>query len=130
MYLKNTSEHWKNILCYSEHSYMSWLKFRQFLTPLPFVRPLCPSNTLCLTSSPFLRDVIFFDKIFLLMNICLVGWWLCIFRQLSWQGSKTYLCYSIVTVERVNSYKLVNTKNIKVMNRTQPVLSSQPHPER
>ena len=38
-----------------------------------------------------------------------------------------YVRYSIVTVEHISSYKLVNTKNIKVMNQTQPVLSSQPH---
>ena len=42
----------------------------------------------------------------------------------------TDLCYSIVTVERIGSYKLVNTKNIKVMNQTQPALLSQPHRER
>ena len=35
-----------------------------------------------------------------------------------------------MTVERTNSYKLVNAKNIKVMNQTQPVLLSQPHLER
>ena len=40
------------------------------------------------------------------------------------------LCYSIVTVEYVGSYKLINTKNLKVMNQTQPVLSIQPHVER
>ena len=43
---------------------------------------------------------------------------------------KVHLCFSIVTVERNNSYKLVNIKNINAMNRTQPVLSSQPHLEK
>ena len=33
--------------------------------------------------------------------------------------------YSIVTVEHINGYS-VNIKDIKVMNQTQPVLSSQP----
>ena len=41
-----------------------------------------------------------------------------------------YICYCIVTVERINSYKLVNIKNTKVMNQTQTALSSQPHLER
>ena len=41
-----------------------------------------------------------------------------------------YVCYSIVTLECINSYKLVNIKNIKVMNQTKPVLLSQPHLER
>ena len=36
-----------------------------------------------------------------------------------------YNCYSIVTVERISSYKLVNIKSM-IMNQTQPRLLSQP----
>ena len=35
--------------------------------------------------------------------------------------------YSIVTVEHISSYKLVNTRNIMIVNQTQPVLLSQPN---
>ena len=38
-------------------------------------------------------------------------------------GIRWHKCYSIVTVERISSYKPVNNKNIKVMNQTQPVLN-------
>ena len=34
---------------------------------------------------------------------------------------------SIVTVELISSYKLVNTRKIMIVNQTQPVLLSQPH---
>ena len=37
---------------------------------------------------------------------------------------------TVVTVECISSSKLVNTKNIRVMNQIQPVLLSQPHLER
>ena len=39
-------------------------------------------------------------------------------------------CFSIVAVERINSYKLVNIKNIKDNESNPTVLSSQPHLER
>ena len=123
-YERLTLPFWKNMIKQASESQSSDIFYHHF--------PLKSGNLVDIYFLIVFRAELIWvsDKIFLLMNICLVGWWLCIFRQLSWQGSKTYLCYSIVTVERVNSYKLVNTKNIKVMNRTQPVLSSQPHPER
>ena len=41
-----------------------------------------------------------------------------------------YLCHSIMTVERISTYKLVNTRKKIIMNQIQPGLSSQPHLER
>ena len=35
----------------------------------------------------------------------------------------SHRCYSIVTVERIISNELVNIKNIKAMNQTQPVFN-------
>ena len=41
--------------------------------------------------------------------------------------TKVHLCYNIVTVEGISSYKCVNTRNIIIVNQTQPVLLCQPH---
>ena len=38
-----------------------------------------------------------------------------------------HVCYSIVSLERrISGYKCVNTRNIMIVNKTQPVLLSQP----